>query len=434
MVVAVALLASACGAGATRVAVSPAATRASMSGLAAPSVPARAGPAVGPTTTASSPPTTAAPSPTPSPVATPPLGSVVVAFAGPMTGPAAATWRPELRGLQLALQRANQGAFGPLPVQVLLLPEDTQGTAAGAAAAALRIAADPWVDVVVGPPTTAEAQAMGGLLNALGIPFVSPSATGAGLAANGWGHFFQAVGTDAAEGAAAAQEIAGPLGAACAPVVADGTLFGTGFSAGAEQALPADGVQVPFTATMPSTRAGLRRLAALVRTSGCPEVAFGGQAASAARLRRALDAGGLRRVGLVGGDLLLVGRFAAAARRAGDGTVAVCACADPGGTASARVARFAGLYQAAYGRAPGFFAAEAYDVGQLLIAAIKSGKTTRTAIHDFLRTLRGFPGVTKDYTFGAGGALNPGPAGVGAYRDVKGRWVFLQQVPAGTAS
>lgn len=370
-----------------------------------------------------SPSTGPAGTPTPSPPATPAPATVTIAFAGPMVGPDALLARPEFRAVQLAVAQANRGAFGPLPAQVLLLPVDTGGTVAGARAAAQEILADPLVKAVVGPPSTAEALAMGPVLDAGGIPFITPSATDPALAAQGWTEFFRATGTDAAVAPAIARYVAVRLRAACAVVASDGTAGGDALASRVAPALGTLGVSVAGTLTA-STGRQFAHLAKRARRAGCGAVVFAGTGPEGGMLRAALASGGPSKVTMVGGGRLLMGGFPAAAGGSHVRTVAVCACADPLVAPGAAARKFVGEFQSSYGVPPAAGAAEAWDATQLLLAAMKAGKVRRAAITRFLRTVRDFPGLVRSYTFQADGNL-AGKVTVRVFRGRAGGWVDM---------
>ena len=73
-----------------------------------------------------------------------------------------------------------------------------------------------------------------------------------------------------------------------------------------------------------------------------------------------------------------------------------CACADATKIPSAQT--FVSAYRAAYGTPPEIYSGEAFDATNFVLAAIKSGATTPSAINSYLAT-NSYPGVTKTVKF-----------------------------------
>jgi branched-chain amino acid transport system substrate-binding protein len=95
-----------------------------------------------------------------------------------------------------------------------------------------------------------------------------------------------------------------------------------------------------------------------------------------------------------------------------------CPCANVTGGTAAQV--FASAYRAAYGSAPGAYAAEAYSATAFLLAAIKSGATTPLAVNIYLAT-SSYVGITGTIRFLIDGDLNAAPVYI--YQDKNGQAV-----------
>jgi ABC-type branched-subunit amino acid transport system substrate-binding protein len=160
-----------------------------------------------------------------------------------------------------------------------------------------------------------------------------------------------------------------------------------------------------------------------IRAARCEAVFFGGAAPVGARLARSLAS--LRSPPtLVGTGSLLDRAFFATAGAAARGTVAVCGCATVDNATGGRPAAFASAFEARYGVPPGYGAGESWDAMGMVIASVAAGRDDRSLLTDFVSGLRGFTGVTKVYTFRAGGNL-ASPQAVFFYRDRGATWNYL---------
>ena len=82
-----------------------------------------------------------------------------------------------------------------------------------------------------------------------------------------------------------------------------------------------------------------------------------------------------------------------------------CACADE--TSNPAAQTFVSAYRAAFGVAPAIYSAEAYDATNFVLAAIKSGATTPTAINSYLGS-NSYTGITKTIKFQPDGNVSGG--------------------------
>jgi branched-chain amino acid transport system substrate-binding protein len=102
-----------------------------------------------------------------------------IGFVGPLSGRLAQVGREILGGAQLAIREHNEmypsDPFRLLPSDAAASPEADQGAIA-------TLARDSRVIAIIGPVTTAAVQASATLIDELGVPAISPSATGESLA------------------------------------------------------------------------------------------------------------------------------------------------------------------------------------------------------------------------------------------------------------
>jgi branched-chain amino acid transport system substrate-binding protein len=99
----------------------------------------------------------------------------------------------------------------------------------------------------------------------------------------------------------------------------------------------------------------------------------------------------------------------------GDGVVVgslTCPCADVTLDRNLAARRFVNLYQSDTGLAPGIYAAEGWDAGQILASALRGGVGDRAGMRSFVSDLQAHDGVAGSYEFDAVGELTHPKAGV----------------------
>ncbi|MFL5799937.1 MAG: branched-chain amino acid ABC transporter substrate-binding protein [Actinomycetota bacterium] len=331
--------------------------------------------------------------------------TVKLAFFGALTGAAAGLVVPGFQGAQLAVNQANQGKFGDLPVTIQLVREDTQGSGTQAPPLATKVANDQSFVGVIGPAFSGESQAAGPILDGASVPFVTASATGVSLAANAWKHWFRANANDNTQGPSGAEYVARIQKPSCAYVTSDDTTYGKGLAQVVESTLKSDGVtiQTQLGAVANGGTGETKDFSALVtkiKASGCPVVFYGGYSSEAPGLRNQMTDAGLSDVTLVGGDGIKDDTYLKVAGANGDGTIATCPCVDITTNKSADATSFIKDYQALWVTAPGIYSAEYYDVARMYIEAFKAGDKTRDDITNYFDSVN-YQGLTKNYKFGS---------------------------------
>lgn len=346
---------------------------------------------------------------------------------GALTGPAAQLVVPGYQAAQLAVEQANAGKFGTLPVKITLVPEDTQGSPTQAPPLATKVANDQTFVGVIGPAFSGESAAVGPTFDTAGIPFVTSEATNPTLASNGWTHWFRAQANDNSQGPFAANYIAKVMQpATCTYVTSDDSTYGKGLAGIVQQTLTGDNAKVK--AQLGAVTTGAKDFSALIakaKNSGCEAMFYGGYSPEAGLLRKQMSQQGLKDMTLVGGDGIKDTTYTSEAGSGGEGTIAACPCSDITQATSSAATNFVKDYTAKWGTAPGIYAGEDWDVAQMFIAAFKAGKTTRQSITDFVKGLQGFQGITKAYTFQPGGELDPQDVKIYFYKDTSGDWSYL---------
>jgi branched-chain amino acid transport system substrate-binding protein len=377
-------------------------------------------------------------------------------FLGALTGPDAQLGINIKAGEQLAV---SQYDVDNPALTVEIDAFDSQGLPARAAEGATRLAHDKVV-AVIGPTLSSEAAVADPIFEAAGIPNLTASATGAQLAENGWSYFHRIVADGSAQAAGDADYLVKTLGQKAVAVVDDSSPDGVGLADAVRTALVTSGGVDVFdghvaAAAGTSDSRAVARVVARVVAAKAGAVFFGGYSGPASRLVAQLRSAGydgdfLTDAGAsdsnfvgdpgpaVGSGVGASGASGASGRVAGvgasaggggvgasaggggvgasagggsgrgaiGGTYVSCPCANVAGGTTAQV--FDSAYRAAYGSAPGAYAAEAYSATAFVLAAIKSGATTPLAINIYLGT-NSYVGLTDTIRFLSDGDISAAP-------------------------
>jgi len=216
----------------------------------------------------------------------------------------------------------------------------------------------------------------------------------------------------ATQGPAAATYLKDVLKAQTAFVVDDASEYGKGLAEIVAKGLGSD---VVGRDTVQSGQTDFSATVTKIRSSKAAAVYYGGYYAEAGLL--------LQQLRRAGSDVQFVsddgakdsGFVTAAGAKAAEGAVITCPClpAEKAGT-------FFADYQKAFGTQPGTYSAECYDAATALLAGIDAGKTTRSAMNEFLSGYQA-QGASKKLGWDAKGEPTSGV--VWAYRVTGGKIV-----------
>lgn len=318
--------------------------------------------------------------------------SVSLAMAGPLTGADAPFGANVRDGAQLAIDLHNAANPG---CQVQLIAFDTEGDPQKATSVAPQIVDDPSILGLVGPTWSGETKATGSVFDQAGLVAVTPSATNVALSEQGWKTFFRGLSNDGVQGPSLANYLKNTLDVGKACVVDDSTDAGVGQAGAVRDTLG----PIAEPACNISIKKGDKDFSAAVNqiTGQSPDVVvFASYYTEGALLLQQLRDAGY--TGLFSGpDGLKDPQFVKAAGEAAKGAVLSCPCGPPTGA-------FAEAYNREFGRAPGTYSLESYDVTTILLKGINSGAVTRPALLDFVRNYEG-QGVARDYQWTENGEL-----------------------------
>jgi branched-chain amino acid transport system substrate-binding protein len=322
-------------------------------------------------------------------------------FFGALTGANAQLGINIEDGEKLAISQYN--ATNP-SVKVSIDPFDSQGSPAQANNGATKLINDKVV-AVIGPAFSGESAAADPIFEAAKIPNVSASATNVKLADNGWKYFHRVLAADDAQGKGDADYLVKTLGLKTEAVIDDSSVYGEGLANVLRSTLKTNGGKDVLDDHIDPNGADYGSTVNKIVAAKPAAVFFGGYYDAAGRLVNQLRSAGYKGV-FMSGDGSEDPHFITDAGGApAAGAYLSCACADATKIPSAQT--FVSAYRAAYGTPPEIYSGEAFDATNFVLAAIKSGATTPTAINSYLDT-NSYPGVTKTVKFQPDGNVSGG--------------------------
>ena len=226
---------------------------------------------------------------------------------------------------------------------------------------------------VVGPAFSGPTAAVGAKYSDANMPLISASATNATLTSQGFKTFHRIVPTDAVEGKATADYLAGKFKSVF--VVDDNSTYGKGVGDDVRAELKAKGKKYANQSIAPTT--DYSAVAQKVANSKADAMYYGGYAAQAGLLAKALKAASYKGFN-ISGNGGMSSDFSSTAKADGDGYYFACGCLDAT-TAPAAVA-FNTAYVAMFNTPPSTYSPEAFDATNAMIqafsAAAKASRVT----------------------------------------------------------
>jgi branched-chain amino acid transport system substrate-binding protein len=340
-----------------------------------------------------------------------------LAFVGPLTGPLANLGINVRNGAKKAVDEINKS--GELDVRLELREYDTQGDPAQAQTIKDQFAAEEDVLGVVGPVFSGETKAILPTLQEESLPMISPSATNVELPNTNQNDkvFHRIVPDDDVQGKAVADYVTKVLKLTNLAFAHDNTDYGKGVAEGTRDLLKGANVTEATTATVDPKSQDYSAAVNQINTSRAPGLFYGGYYAEAGRLAKQLRDAGYRGTFISGDGSLDLGFVSAAGAAAAEGAVLTCACTVVTPESEGARGEFAKDYIQTFGRPPGAYSPEGYDVVKIFAAGIKAGNTTRAKMVTYVEGLTTYSGLSKEVKFLPNG--NQEPTDVYAYQ-IKG--------------
>ena len=316
-----------------------------------------------------------------------------IAYQGPLTGPEAQTGTDGIRGVKLALKIYN--ASKP-KIKVEVYEGDDQGDDALGKTVGAGIAADP---AVVGALTAYSGPTIAALpsYKAAGLVIVSPSATRVGLtdpASPSYGApvFHRIVSNDDLQGPALARAATTGVKNPTVFMVSDQTSYSEGLFSAVKAAL---GTALEASDKAAKGTTDFSATISKVRASKANVVIYTGYYADGAKFLKQLRDKNYKGV-FAAGDGVLNSEFPKLAGKRQSEGARLTAPIVPLEVASASLTA---QFKKEFGANPGVYTTEAFTATNMILEAIKKGKTTRADILAYIKTIKhkNVAGVTVSF-------------------------------------
>jgi branched-chain amino acid transport system substrate-binding protein len=323
---------------------------------------------------------------------------VKLGFLGDLSGGNASLVVSAYKSAKLAVDQAN--AKGDLPVTIQLDAKDNKdGSPDTAPALAQELIGDPAVVGVIGPAFSGETKATGALFCQAGLTDITQSATNPALTTYGWKTFFRALATDSVQGGQTGGYIVKGLHEKTVAVINDKSDYGSGLAAAVVKSVTANGGRVVLDQGIEPTTDYTTIVDSVIAKK--PDVLYyaGYDKDAPLLFKQYRQKGGTAL--LMGGDGDKGTNLIKEGGAAVEGAILTCPCLDPNASSDPAAQAFAQAYIRAYGEPAGIYSAEAWDVANMFIAAIKASgvSTTRKSVLDYITNLKDYKGLSKTFNW-----------------------------------
>ncbi len=323
---------------------------------------------------------------------------------GALSGDAARYGRPIANGIRLAVDLANRER--DLACALAVRVEDSQGDPNQAPPLARELVEDEQVVACICGFFSGETLATGSIFDEAGLLMAS-TGTNRIVDQQGFDTWFRAIAADPKQGAATARYIVDALQAGSVSVVHDKQDYSKAL---AKDVAAGVGDRLDGLYVINPEETDYSAVVAQIKRRKPDVVYFGGYYPQAGPLLRQLREAGVRSVFVTddGARHRGLGRYL---REYGGRarTKAACPCSDP--TEIEAAATFVAEYETSFGKRPRIYAADAFDVTNIAIDALRglSGTETleqaRAHVVSYFDAADGLEGTVKDYTWNERGEL-----------------------------
>lgn len=324
----------------------------------------------------------------------------VIGTMGALSGDFASLGAPIADGVEFAVDQANEN--GDLACTLEYQAEDSQGSPDQAPALAQKLVENEELVAVSGPYFSGETLATGDIFTQAGVLFTG-TGTNETIDEQGFETWFRAVAPDNIQAEVAADYIASGLGASKVTVIHDNQDYSKGLAEGVLKGLKSGGTDVQGALVISPEESDYSAVVSQVRQFDPEVVYYGGYTPQAGPLLKQLTDAGLD-VTFLSDDGAKDPSFGELAGNAAPGAQVTCPCTDPNKQEGA--GDFVEGMREAYGEnAPGTFAADMYDVTNIIIEALadldgsEPIEDVRAAVIAHFDAAEGIQGVAKAYAW-----------------------------------
>jgi len=339
-----------------------------------------------------------------------------IGFLGVLSGSNDGDGQTEYDAVELAVDQDN-AAHPECEVQIQKF--DTNGDT-GAVDAAKLIKNAPDVLGVIGPTYGSEAEDALPILDPLGVPVISPSASASALTNGRFKVFHRTLPSDDDQADAGVRYLTTGLKKSRTFVIADDSVYGQ--DAGPLVAGRLKGT-LAGQATTTTEATDFGPLVKQVGKAKADSVYFAGLGGDGGLFVKALRATGSV-IPVIGGDQLITTSFLDGAGDAAENMMATCPCVPT----TTGVSTFAAQYKAQYDDSAGYYAPEAYDAANVLLAGLRKGRTTRATLLAWVNAYSA-DGVSRHVQFTPAGDVSATGMKVWVYTVKKGSYTPTDIAP-----
>ena len=346
---------------------------------------------------------------------------------GALSGDFASLGGPIRDGVAFAVDQANEN--GDVPCELSLVEEDSQGNPDQAPPLAQSLVENEELVAVAGPYFSGETLAVGEIFSESGVLF-SGTGTNETIDEQGYETWFRAVAPDNIQGEVAASYIEEGLGGGNVAVIHDNQDYSKGL---ADSVLSNLGdAQGPFIINPEET--DYSSVVQEVRDADPDIVFYGGYTPQAGPLLQQLTEAGVE-AQFLSDDGSKDPSFGELAGASAQGAQVTCPCTDP--TKQEGASEFVEGMSSEYGEnAPGTFAADMFDVTNIIIEALselngdEDIEEVRAHVIEYFANADGIEGVAKSYSWEDNGEFVGGPEDIWVYEWDDEAGDFLSLGPA----
>ncbi len=346
---------------------------------------------------------------------------IKIGCAAPLTGDQAQLGIDTCRGVELAVQQANEKGKGAAGYRLAVLALDDQHNPAQAVNVAKKFVADREVLAVVGHFNSSCTKPASAVYHEAKIVQVTAASTNPQISRQGFETFFRVAATDDVQGPRGAHFAVGKLGVKRVFIIDDKTTYGKGLADEFEKEARKIGVEILGHEGITQGDKDFTPLLTKIKPLSPELIYFGGiypEGALLVRQARALNMPGT----FMGGDGLATPIFIQIATpEIAEGTYTTMVGGDMKKLSSAQ--EFVKAYETQYGTM-GQWSAYGFDAANILIHSIeKAQKKDRQTVLQVIRTIPSFHGVTGEIVFDQKGDNQN--QFIGMFKVQKGELVYL---------
>ena len=349
----------------------------------------------------------------------------VIGTMGALSGDNASLGVPIRDGVEYAVDQANEA--GEVPCDLSLEEEDSQGDPAQAPPLAQSLVENEELVAVAGPYFSGETLAVGEVFSESGV-LMTGTGTNETIDEQEFETWFRSVAPDNIQGEVAAAYLKS-LGGETTAVIHDNQDYSKGLADSVLENL-GDAAEGPFIISFEDDDS-IPPVVSEIAQLDPDQIFYGGYTPQAAPLVQQLREAGVEAL-FLSDDGAKAPEFGEVAGEAAEGAQVTCPCTDP--TQQEGATDFVEGMRAEYGEnAPGTFAADMFDVTNIIIAALselngdEDIEEVRAHVVEYFHNADAIEGVAKTYTWEDNGEFVGGPEDIWVYEwdEAEGNFVSL---------